>query len=179
MSEFLRLLVDWIQFLWPLRRVELYQRGLYTVCGRWQWEIGPGVWPILPWFVEVKAESTAEGILSTPRLDLTLKDGSMLTCAASATVRIVDLATALNKVDAYMETTAELVTAVLAEKLAEVDAERLAPEKRGRLLSDLKKWVQAEAASYGVEVSKLRFTTFVLNPRTYRLLGETSPIAHW
>ena len=179
MSDFLRLVLDSIQYLWPFRRVDLWEKALYIVAGKWQWVVGPGVWPILPWFIEVKVFSVVKGILETPRRDITLRDGTMLSFAASATVQIMDLKAAINTVDAYMETTQELISAVLAEKLAEVEASRVAPDKRGRLLADLRRWVQDEASVFGVEVSKLRFTTFVLNPRTYRLLGDATPIAPW
>lgn len=175
MSDFLRLVLDSIEYLWPLRRVRLYQRGLYTICGKWQWLVGPGVWPILPWFCEVDAESVVKGVVQTPRLDITLSDGALLSCMASGVVQVSDLRLAVNNVDAYMESAQELFAAIVADKLAEVDASRVSYEKRGRLLSDLKKWVNAEAGEFGIEFTRLRFTTFVLNPRTYRLLGDVTP----
>jgi hypothetical protein len=179
MSEFVRLLLDSIAYLWPFHRVELFERALYTVCGRWQWEVGPGVWPLIPWFVEVKAESVVEGIVSTPRIDLTLKDGRQLSCSLSATVRVANLPRAINKVDAYMETATELMAAVAAEKILEVEADRLNPDKRGRLTSDLKKWIQAEADQYGVEFVRLRFTSFVFAPRFYRVMSDQGTASPW
>lgn len=179
MSDLLRVLGEWIAFLWPLRKVIQWDRGLLYRNGRFRRELGPGVYPILPWFHEIRMFSVVPGIVQTPRLDLTLSDGKMVTLQASATVRVVDLAKAVNTVDAYMETTQELITAVLAEKVAEVAADRLSPEKRGRLLGDLRRWVAEAAAEYGVEVSKLRFTTLVMNPRPFRLLGDTAAVAPW
>jgi hypothetical protein len=102
----------------------------------------------------------------------------MVTLQASATVRAVDVNLAVNTVDAYMETTQELLTAVLADRMSKVVATRLAPEGRSDLLRDLAKWVQAEC-DFGVEVSKLRFTTFVMNPRPFRLLGDDASVAPW
>ncbi len=179
MSDFLRLIGEWIEFLWPLRKVEQWERGLLYRNGRYVRELGPGIYPILPWFHDIKAWSVVPGILQTPRIDITAQDGTMVTLQVSATVRVVDLAQAVNTIDAYMETTQELITAVVAEKLAEVDAARLAPEKRGRLLADLRRWVAAEALEIGVDVSKLRFTTFVMNPRPFRLLGDAAAAAPW
>lgn len=177
MTDLLRLLGEWIQFLWPLRRVRLFERALYTVCGRW--ERGPGVYPIIPWFCEVDAESVAEGLVQTPRIDLTLKDGTALSFALGATVRVKDLRRAVNKVDAYMESAQELLAAVAGEKIPEVDPDRLQPDKRGRLLSDLKRWTQAEADEYGIEILKLRFTSYVFRPRFYRVLTDAGSAAPW
>ena len=179
MTDFLRLLGEWISFLWPLRKVQQWERGALYRFGRYKRELKPGIYPVVPWFYDVTAESVVPGIVQTPRLDLTAQDGTMVTVQLSATVRVVDLGKALNTVDAYMETVQELITAVLAEKLAEVDAQRLAPEKRGRLVSDLRRWIDQEAAEFGIEVTKPRFTTFVVNPRPFRLLGDNASVAPW
>jgi regulator of protease activity HflC (stomatin/prohibitin superfamily) len=174
MGELARLFLQWIEFLWPLRKVKPFERGLFILLGRWQREVGPGVYPYLAWFMDFYAESMAEGLVGTPRIDLTLKDGSTVTVKASGTVRVMDIRLAVNKVDSYMESAQELLEAVVAEKIAEVEAERLTPEKRGRLLADLKRWVNQEAATYGIEFTKLRFTTFVFSPRFYRVMQDGS-----
>lgn len=179
MSDFFRLIGEWLQFLWPLRKVNQWERGLLYRNGRYRRELTPGVYPVLPWFHEIRAESVVPGIVQTPRIDITAQDGTMVTLQASATVRVIDLAKAVNTVDAYMETAQELITAVLAEKLAEVDAARLQPDKRARLMTDLRRWVSTEALEFGIEVSKLRFTTFVVNPRPFRLLGDNATVAGW
>lgn len=178
MSDFFRLIGEWLQFIWPLRKVNQWERGLRYHNGRFKRTLEPGIYWIVPWFHEVKAESVVRGIVQTPRLDITAQDGTMVTFQASATVRVIDLHLAVNTVDAYMETTQELLAAVLADRMAKVDASRLAPEGRGRLLTDLAKWVQSEC-DFGVEVSKLRFTTFVVNPRPFRLLGDAAAAAPW
>lgn len=179
MTDFLRLIGEWLQYLWPFRRVCLFEKGLYTICGRWQWLVGPGVWPIIPWFCEVDTESVVKGVVETQRLDITLSDGVLLSCMASGVVQVSDLRLAVNNVDAYMESAQELFAAIVADKLAEVDASRLSYEKRSRLLSDLKRWVNQEAGEFGIEFTRLRFTTFVLNPRTYRLLSDGATGAAW
>ena len=179
MSEFLRVLLEFIEFLWPLRRVEQWEMGGYYVFGRWWKEVAPGVWPIVPWFCDVKTVSVAEAIVGTGRQDITLSDKSMLSFAATATVQVNNIYSALNLVDAYTETMQELLASVLAEKLAEVDAVRLEPEKRGRLFADLQRWVAKEAEQYGIEVKKVRFTSFILNARAHRLIIDQNQIASW
>lgn len=178
-GEFFRLFLQFIEYLWPLRRVKRFQRALYTICGRWQWEVGPGVWPVLPWFCEVEPEPVVGGTVWTPRLDITASDGTMVTFQVSANVRIVNLSLAVNAVDAYMETTQERIASLVATKLTKIDAARLTPEKRGPLLTDLRKWVDAETQKFGVETSDVSFTTFVVNPRPFRLLGDNAQVAPW
>jgi regulator of protease activity HflC (stomatin/prohibitin superfamily) len=179
MGDFLRTILESIQFLWPFRLVEQWERGGYYVCGRWWREVGPGLKFVVPWFTHVETVSIVPAMVGTGRQDITLSDGSTLSFSAMATVRVTDVNLAINSVDQYRETVQELVGALLAEKLAEVDAERLSPGKRNRLFSDLLRWLQAEAAVFGVEISKVRFTSFVLNVPTYRLLTEGGSIASW
>ncbi len=179
MGELVRLALDTIQFAWPLRRVQKWERALYIVCGRWVWEIGPGVYPIVWFFCEVHPISVAEAICGTQRLDVTLSNGSTLSFQATCTARVSDVQKAVCAVDDFATTTQELLASVLADKLADVDADRLSPQKRARLFSDLKRWVADEAAEYGVLVTKVRFTSFILTTRTYRLLIDQSTAAMW
>lgn len=179
LSDFFRLIGEWLQFLWPLRKIRQWEQGLLYRNGRYVRTLSPGIYPILPWFHAILTDSVVPGIIQTPRIDITLLDTSMVTLQVSATVRVVDLSLAINTVEAYKETIQELITAVVAEKLAEVDAGRLAPEKRGRLLSDLRRWVGDASIVFGVEVPQLRFTTFVMNPRPYRLLQDSPTVVTW
>lgn len=179
MGDLLRSLVEYIQFFWPFKIVKQWERALKYRAGKLVKECGPGIVFIIPWIHDLYAESMVRGIVGTARLDITARDGKMLTFQASAWARVVNLQLAHQTVDSYMETTAENIAQIVAMKLAEVDAERLQPEKRRRLLTDLEMWVNQESKTYGVEVVGLGFTTFVMNPRTFRLLGDNAPVASW
>lgn len=179
MSDFLKIILDSINFLWPFRRVEQWEVGGYYVFGRWYREVGPGVWPIVPWFCDVITCSTAEAIVGTGRQDITLQDKSMLSFAATAVVRVVDAYKALNLVDQYHQTMQELLSSALADKLATVDPARFEPEKRGRLAADLQRWVAEEAIQYGIEVKKVRFTSFLTNVKSHRLIIDQQQIDAW
>ena len=178
-KDLFELFLKSIEFLWPFEKVKPYQRGLYVVFGRWQWEIGPGIYPIIPWWIEVVQESVAWAVVQTPRIDITAMDGTMVTLQATAKVQVANLTMAYNSVDAYMETTKERLTTIVATKIAEVDAARLQPEKRARLLSDLGKWVDKDTRSFGVETMEVNFTTFVTNAKPFRLLGDNPEAASW
>lgn len=172
-------IVELVQMLWPIRMVLPWERGGLLVCGRWTREVGPGIYFVIPWFMNVHEISVVEAICGTPRLDITLRDKSTLSFSASATVQVVDVSKAVCTVDNYSETIRELLAAVLAERLADVDAERLAPENRRRLIADLKRWVQEAAEPYGVECKAIRFTSFLQNTRAHRLIIDQSSPVEW
>lgn len=179
MTDFLRLLFDAAQFIWPFRKVQRWERALYIVAGRWMWEIGPGVYPVLWWFCEVHPVSIAEAPCGTARLDITMKDGKLVSVEAVAMARVVDVTQAVCNVEHYATSTAQILSAVCADRIAEVEAERMEPEKRGRLLSDLTRWVNKETELFGVAVREVRFTSLVLNLRAHRLLIDQSSAAIW
>lgn len=179
MGELVRLVVEIVTLLWPFRIVEEWERAGYYINGKWRWECKPGLKVVIPWFCNVMPVSMAPGIIGTGRKDITLSDGSTLSFEATATVRVVDVQRALNSVEEFKETGLELLTSVLSERLADVDAERLSPDKRRRLLADIRRWVQEEADEFGLEFTKIRFTSFVQKVPTYRLLLEQSPTPQW
>lgn len=179
MGEAFDRLLQFIQMLWPLRLVRQWERAGFLVNGKWTKEVGPGVYWVVPWFMDVHEISVAEAICGTSRLDITLKDRSTLSFSASATVQVVDVTKAVCNVDDYKETIRELLAAVLAEKLADVDADRLLPDKRGRLMSDLRKWVAERAEPYGVEVRAVVFTSFLQNAKAHRLIIDQGSPAQW
>ena len=172
MADFLRILGDWISFLWPLKIVHTWEQGVMFVFGRY-WRVVPaGCYVVVPWFMYMHEVSVVPGMLVTPRLDITLLDGTSLSLVASAWHRVVDPNLAVNTIEDYGTTSVELLMSVLADRIARVKPSRLEPENRADLLRDLTGWAATEAAEYGIELTKVRFSTFVLRARTYRLLGE-------
>jgi regulator of protease activity HflC (stomatin/prohibitin superfamily) len=178
-TDLFRLLIDAIAYVWPFRKISEWEHGCYYICGRYWKTLGRGVYPVVPWFFEIIEVSMVPAIIGTGRQDITLRDGRTLSFSATAWACVTDAAKATNGVDDYRETTQELLTSVLADKLVSVDAERLETEKRGRLLTDLQKWAQAEAEPFGIDISKVRFTSFVLGARTYRVITDQSVGVVW
>lgn len=179
MSDLFKAIIDALTYFWPFRLVHAYERGGYYVCGHWWREVGPGLKVVVPWFTDVTIATTVPALVSTGREDITLSDGKTLSFSAMATLRVVNVKQALNEIDNYHESTRELIGSFLAEKLAEVDTVRLSPERRGAYVSLLQRQLAREAAEFGIEITKLRFTSFVLSVRTIRLLMDTDHQAAW
>ena len=175
MGDFGRLVIDLIGFLWPFRLVEMWERGGFYIFGRYWRDVGPGCYPMVPWFMQVRCLSVVDRVEACGRQDITLSDGSSLSFDATALVRIVDVNLALNSIHDCDHSAATLLGSIIAEKLAEIDAERLQPAKRKRVFTDLERWVDAETIKFGVTTKDLRFTSFVMGARVHRLLMDSSP----
>jgi regulator of protease activity HflC (stomatin/prohibitin superfamily) len=174
MTEIARFLVELLTTLWPFRQVEQWERGVRFWCNRPVATVEPGIYLVVPYWGDVCAVSTVPAVITTPLCTITLTDGATLSYSLSGEVEVTDPQAALCEIDSHEETSLELLTAIPAEALAEMDASRLAPDARGRLLAALRTRVNTELRRYGINVRALRFTNFALNLRTYRLLTDRS-----
>lgn len=179
MGDFLTTLGQWVKDLWPFRTVAPWERAGLIVFGKWRRELGPGTYPVVPWFMDVHNVSIAKAIIGTGRQDITLMNGEQLSFSATATARVIDVKRAVTTVDDYEETSIELLGSVLADKLSDVESERIEPASRRRLLSDLTRWANAEANEYGLELSKVRFTNFTRKAPVVRLLMDQIQRSKW
>lgn len=172
LTDFLRLLLDVIAYLWPFKIVWQWERGSYYIIGKYWRDVGPGCWPKLPFFTDVKTEGVVSGTYGTPLQTITTKDGGTLTFSASMKMRVVDLGKSFNNVLNWDENAIEDASASLADKLADVDASKLEPEARNRLIGACKRALEAELGYYGLAVDRLRFNNFVRNMPVGRLFQD-------
>jgi hypothetical protein len=108
-------------------------------------------------------------------MDLTLKSGANISFVAAAVIQVTDTRAAIVEIDDYKESTLEILSAVLADRIVRVKEDRLDAENRASLLRDLRGWVNDETSLFGVECKSVRFTTFVQGARTFRILAEVLP----
>lgn len=193
LADFLNTLLQFFEYLWPLKVIRPWERGLYIVCGRvvtpWRWvafsfrplpsaELPPGLYLAFPFFVDVHQVGIAWDFVKSGRLDLTIKDGSTLSCAAVAKMKVVDCALAYLSYHDYDIDRVAMLQATVSEILVEAEPEKFSPEKRGKLLGkSLLKEVREAAAKMGMEVESVQVTTFILHSRTLRLLSDVGSAA--
>lgn len=171
---FLDRLLDSLQFLWPFKIVKAWERAIYYEGGKPIKELGPGLWLYLPWFTAIYDVTVVPDLCQTPRLDITLADGVMLTFQAEADYQITDINAAVNTVCDYHHRVTKLLAGVLSETLGEKESTDLAAGVRGRLLTTIHQRTNKETQPFGASIRRVWFTTFVLRPRTFRVLGDGS-----
>lgn len=170
--NFVQSIIELLKSFWPFHKVQEWERGEYYVCGIHWKSVAKGVYPIVPWFCEIINVPVKPSVISTPRMDLTLKSGANISFAATAVVQVSDSSKAINEIDNYQESTQEVLAATLADRLVRVKEERLDAENRASLLRDLRDWVNDETSIFGVDTKSVRFTTFVQNAKQLRLLQD-------
>ena len=175
MGDFLSQLLQLIKDLAPFRVVEPWEDGFYLTFSRVGKRVGPGIWPVVPYFQDVKALSVAESRLTTPMLNVVLTNGQRLAFSVSARVKVVDVVRALVDVGTYQETIGEEVAAFVADFLAEARADRFETvQKRRNMIAEATTLLNERTRVYGVEVIEIQFTNWILDIKTYRLLNDSS-----
>jgi regulator of protease activity HflC (stomatin/prohibitin superfamily) len=174
MSEFLRAILDFIKELWPVAVVDAWEQGVLFRMGTCKGARAAGWYFVWPYADKLLTVSMLPAPIFTGRQDVTAGDGTVVSFVASAIVQVTDAERVLVGVDDYQESAREILSSVLADKIASVDAERLKPDGRGRLLSSLTRWADDELSPFGMTVSKVRFATFVSSARTYRIMQDQS-----
>lgn len=172
MTELLRLIVDVFGYLWPFRPVDQWERGCYYVLNVVRREVGPGVWPVVPYFMDVRSVSVVPDPIIGPRQDVTLADGTTAFFNASVIVRVEDVTKALNEIHDFETATREIMARTVGMRLQSETADKLTPEERGRFLAGLLTTIDTQTKVFGVRVSSLAFPSFVMHTRTYRLVGD-------
>lgn len=171
MGDFLRLLLDSIEYLWPLQVVEPWERGVYLVCGRVWRDVGPGIYLRLPFFTKIRtANVVAEAKLTEPHT-VNLRGGDSVTFALKFDVCVVDTRAAVVGVIDYEPKAVIDTIGVASEHLAALTRVPATHLRREALREAIEAAATAHALRYGVEIRELTFPVFVRNMRTYRLFG--------
>lgn len=167
-----RFIVEVLEFVWPFRKVMAWERGVLYVNGKYRRTLEPGVYLILWWFMEIRTVDVVRDNWTTALQTITVRDGGTLTFAATASLEVFDVADAMNNVVNHSESAMEDVSAILADKLADLDVARLDPDRRRALLKTCIATLNETLGTYGTKVTALRFNHFIRDIRAYRLLGS-------
>lgn len=177
MANWFDALINAFTYCWPFREVEGWERGVYTFFGKPWRDVGPGRWPVVPYFMDVRAVSVVPAVIQTPLQFVTLSNGKVVSFSASAVVEVEDARKAIFDVDDYKETTQELTAAVLAQELAEASPDRFdTARKRRNLTADLAAALDGQTAGYGVRVRTVRLNNFAIDLRVFRLVQDSATL---
>ncbi len=166
-------IISFVEELWPFRRVEVWEKGVYLVNGKPKWVVGPGyAWPIVPWFWHLEPVSIVPAIVGTPLMSVDSADGAVVSFSVTVMIRVVDPISALVNIDSYDETTQELVTSITAEALGMMTADKVKDLRRTELARRLIPRVNKQTQKFGVECIDMWFTNLMVGTRTYRLLTD-------
>jgi len=155
-SDLIRLVVEIVTLLFPFRLVHSWERGIYYFFGHYVTTVGPGCYPVLPWFSDVRTVSVVPSVRATP-----IQTVGDVTFSASLVFTVTDPAAAFNTLERYEESTLELAGAILSDALRSGPVDLAAVTDK----------INGELSPHGVRVDRLRFLNHTTAP-AIRLLGD-------
>ena len=97
-------IINLVSTLWPFRVVTLDELGVYVVLSRKYWRVKPGIYPVIPFFIEVHCIGSTEQVCDFPEMALTTKDHKGILLDGTISYTITDQYKALFEVADLDET---------------------------------------------------------------------------
>src|SRR3990167_2395225 len=123
-----KLLFDFVLYIWPFKVIYEWEVGVKFSGGHYKKPLGKGIYLYCPFYSQIREVSIVPEPVSTPLMNITLRNGGSLTFSAMIVMLVVDAEKALNEVNNYEESTVELCSGIMAERLADAVPERKTPE---------------------------------------------------
>lgn len=170
-ASLLTVLKELIEFIWPFHRVEPWERGIIVFFGKWTIEVGPGVYPLLWWFIQMhQIRMVPRTTCSASVETITTKNNTHLSYGLIYELQCIDASLAYLTVDDHDEKAGRDVWGVVADVLADLPAERLDPEAQRALRRTCLREVNKRLNVYGMQCNALTFNTLA-TMRNYRLFS--------
>jgi regulator of protease activity HflC (stomatin/prohibitin superfamily) len=160
--------VGWIQFLfekveylWPLKKIKSFQRGVLMSCG-WTCPraLKPGLYPFIPWLMDIEAVNVVEDVVDLPSQSITTKDGKTVTFSANVSYEVTDAVAMWTQVQDFGENLSRVACGHLAMKIREWDWEELQDGQR-KLEISLRDTLTTRVKGWGVRILECRLTDCV------------------
>lgn len=164
----------------PIRHVAFHQRGILLLFNHawklpWMQDevLEPGIYVIVPFLMDIHPIEIRENVLVGSKQDMTLVGGDPVTFQLALRGRVVDPLKVAFNIDDSGETAVERMEGIAAQMLYEDvqgDNRFETSQKRRNFLLKLRDRLNSETMGFGVEVSEVWFSTFVLKVSTRRLI---------
>jgi regulator of protease activity HflC (stomatin/prohibitin superfamily) len=164
------MVLQFIEFVWPFRQVEPWERGIIIVCGRWVFEVGPGVYPLFWYFMKMH---TVNMLPETQHLGtvevVTTENGETISYGVLIETQVLDAKLAYLTVEDYDNKSRRDAWGIIAMQLADLPSKRLQAGDQRALRRTMILSINKVIERYGVTCLTLAFPTFVGGMRSYRL----------
>lgn len=165
----LQLVFDKIEYLWPLRHIRSWERGVFMCCG-WTYkkQLSPGVWPFIPWFMAIEVLPVVEDVIDLPTQSITTSDGRMVSFSANVSYEVTDVVALYTQVQDFGENLSRVAAGHLAMRVREWSWDELQEGQR-KLESSLRDTLTTRVKGWGVRILETRLTDMV-QAKQFRLI---------
>ena len=169
MGDFLRLLIDSIHYLFPVRVVWSYELGVRFWGGNPPQQLQPGIYFFVPFFSRIETLPVCQDVIDLPFLSITTKDGKTVDVSLNFAFRIVDAVAHYTNVTDFAENFPRLASRHAMAKIRGWTYEELLA-RQSDCEQSLKTTLNTRIAKHGwgAEIDDAGFTDLVLT-KQFRL----------
>lgn len=180
MGNWLESLLAKLAELWPMKKLEPWERGLkiYYLPGFGKREsrtvtrsIGPGSHFIPWWFCELHAESVVPQVMDLLTQTVTLRDGHVVSFSVNIEYEIDDVYKNTVEVHSFVASLEAASRIHLAKRVREISSFTDLVEKQSWLENSLAGTLTTRAKRWGAKINEVGFTDLTPS-KAFRLLGD-------
>jgi regulator of protease activity HflC (stomatin/prohibitin superfamily) len=168
---FIPALIILILFLYSIRILREYERGVVFLLGR-LWKVkGPGLILVIPFIQQMVRVDLRTRVLDVPPQDVISRDNVSVRVNAVIYYRVVDPENAIIRVEHYDQATSQLAQTTLRSVLGQHDLDEMLSE-RAKLNADIQKILDEQTDAWGIKVSNVELKHVDLNESMIRAIAR-------
>jgi regulator of protease activity HflC (stomatin/prohibitin superfamily) len=168
---FIPVLIVLILFLYSIRILREYERGVVFLLGR-LWKVkGPGLILVIPFIQQMVRVDLRTRVLDVPPQDVISRDNVSVRVNAVIYYRVVDPENAIIRVEHYDQATSQLAQTTLRSVLGQHDLDEMLSE-RAKLNADIQKILDEQTDAWGIKVSNVELKHVDLNESMIRAIAR-------
>ena len=168
---FIPALIVLILFLYSIRILREYERGVVFLLGR-LWKVkGPGLILVIPFIQQMVRVDLRTRVLDVPPQDVISRDNVSVRVNAVIYYRVVDPENAIIRVEHYDQATSQLAQTTLRSVLGQHDLDEMLSE-RAKLNADIQKILDEQTDAWGIKVSNVELKHVDLNESMIRAIAR-------
>ncbi len=148
-----------------------YERGVVFNLGRFWKVVGPGFVVVLPGVQQIVKVDLRTVVLEVPTQDVISRDNVSVKVSAVIYFRIVDAEKAIIEVEDFFSATSQLAQTTLRSVLGKHQLDDMLAE-REKLNADVQKSLDAQTASWGINVSNVEIKQIDLTESMIRAIAR-------
>ena len=160
-----------VLFLWSLRILREYERGVVFQLGRFWMVKGPGLIVLIPAIQQMVRVDLRTVVLDVPPQDVITRDNVSVKVNAVVYFRVVDPQKAIIQVVNFLDATSQLAQTTLRAVLGKHELDALLAE-REKLNLDIQRTLDTQTDAWGIKVSTVEIKHVDLNESMVRAIAR-------
>ncbi len=158
-------------FVYAIRILREYERGVIFTLGRFQGVKGPGLIFVIPVVQQMERVDLRTRVFDVPPQDVISRDNVSVRVNAVVYYRVIDPEKSIIQVEDFNQATSELAQTTLRSVVGQHELDQMLAE-RERLNDDVQRILDAQTDAWGIKVSNVELKHIDLDEKMVRAIAK-------